>query len=187
VLLVVAGLVCALVGPAFALGFAPWAAALAALAVLVVVPALRSPAVLRGLPVPWLMAAGFAALTLVVTLAHAAGLLDPVIRLAGTGTGLVDLLRLAGVTALAANAVDNLPAYLALEPAAVGDPARLLAVLVGTNCGPLVTPWGSLATLLWLQRCSAAGVRCSLPRLALRGALCAVLVATAATVTLAPV
>lgn len=184
-LLTVATTVCLLIGPAFAVGLPPWAVALAALLVLVLVAAWRDAAVLRGLPVPWAMAAGFAALTLVVSLAHAAGWLDPLLHLAGTGTGPVDLLRLAGVTAVTANAVDNLPAYLALEPAAVTDPARLLALLVGTNCGPLVTPWGSLATLLWLQRCSAAGVRWHLPRLALLGLLCATLTVVAATLTIA--
>lgn len=38
----------------------------------------------------------------------------------GTGTGWPDLLRLAGVAALGANAVDNLPSNLAMEPVAVG-------------------------------------------------------------------
>ena len=33
-----------------------------------------------------------------------------------------------------------------------------MALLVGVNAGPLVTPWASLATLLWLQRCRTAGV-----------------------------
>ncbi|MBX6751533.1 MAG: hypothetical protein IRY85_18050 [Micromonosporaceae bacterium] len=32
-------------------------------------------------------------------------------------------------------------------------------MLIGTNIGPLVVPWASLATLLWAQRCRAAGLR----------------------------
>jgi arsenical pump membrane protein len=49
-----------------------------------------------------------------------------------------------------------------------------VAVLVGVNLGPLVTPWASLATLLWLDRCKARGVTISLPRFALLGLLGAV-------------
>ena len=33
-----------------------------------------------------------------------------------------------------------------------------MALLVGVNAGPLITPWASLATLLWLQRCRTAGI-----------------------------
>lgn len=65
-------------------------------------------------------------------------------------------LALAG--ALGANAVNNLPAYLVLEPAAAHDPRLLVALLIGVNAGPLVTPWASLATLLWHQALVRAGV-----------------------------
>ncbi len=37
------------------------------------------------------------------------------------------------------------------------------------NAGPLVTPWASLATLLWAARCRSAGVRISWGAFALRG------------------
>ena len=55
-----------------------------------------------------------------------------------------------------ANLADNLPAYLALEPVA-GTEHRLLALLVAVNAGPLITPWASLATLLWHARPHRAG------------------------------
>ena len=45
----------------------------------------------------------------------------------------------------------------------------MLALLVGTNLGPLITLWGSLATLLWRERCRAAGVEVSMARFALAG------------------
>lgn len=58
------------------------------------------------------------------------------------------------------NGVDNLPAYLALEPLA-GSPVRTGALLIGVNAGALVTPWASLAVLLWHHRLTAMGVRLS--------------------------
>lgn len=146
--------------------------AAAAALVLTVATAWRAPHHLKHLNLPWLMAPAFAALTIVVAAAHDAGLLNPLLNLAGTGTTTPDLLRVAGTSALTSNAVNNLPAYLALEPAAADDRLRLMAVLIGTNAGPLVTPWASLATLLWLQRCRAAGVRWRLWRLALGGLVC---------------
>lgn len=54
--------------------------------------------------------------------------------------------------AVAANLVNNLPAYLLLEADA---PMQLL---VGVNFGPLATPWASLATLLWHSQLTRAGV-----------------------------
>ena len=38
--------------------------------------------------------------------------------------------------------VNNLPAYLAIEPAVAASHSRLLALLVGTNLGPLITALG---------------------------------------------
>jgi arsenical pump membrane protein len=67
-----------------------------------------------------------------------------------TGSTLLDLLAAAAVAALLANLVNNLPAVLALLPAAaVGGTGTILAVLVGVNLGPNLTYVGSLATLLW--------------------------------------
>lgn len=71
-------------------------------------------------------------------------------------TGLVTLLAVAGVAALLANVVNNLPATLVLLDALSGVPAPVhtglvLAVLIGVNIGPNLTYVGSLATLLWRQ------------------------------------
>ena len=46
----------------------------------------------------------------------------------------------------------------------------LLALLIGTNVGPLATPWASLATLLWYERCRAAGVAVPIRKFVLTGA-----------------
>ena len=65
--------------------------------------------------------------------------------------GLPQLLAVAGLAALLANLVNNLPATLVLTPAVQSHPALLLAVLIGVNVGPNLTYVGSLATLLWRQ------------------------------------
>ena len=59
------------------------------------------------------------------------------------------LLALAAVAAVLANVVNNLPATLAFVPLVAGNPAWVLAVLLGVNIGPNATYPGSLATLLW--------------------------------------
>jgi arsenical pump membrane protein len=65
------------------------------------------------------------------------------------GTSLGALLLIALLAAVLANVVNNLPATLALIPIVAGNPAWVLAVLLGVNIGPNATYPGSLATLLW--------------------------------------
>jgi arsenical pump membrane protein len=92
-----------------------------------------------------------------------------VFRAAGTGAGL-------------SNILNNLPAYTAGEavvPAANHN--QLLGLLIGTNVGPIVTPWASLATLLWYERCSAAGVKVAWPRFLRTGLVTALAGLAAAT------
>jgi arsenical pump membrane protein len=67
--------------------------------------------------------------------------------------------------------VNNLPAYVAGEqviPAA--NHTQLLSLLVGTNLGPVVTPWGSLATLLWFEWCRRSAVRVPMAKFVVTGA-----------------
>jgi arsenical pump membrane protein len=65
-------------------------------------------------------------------------------------TGLPELLALAGLAAVLANVINNLPAVLVLLPlTAAAGPAAVLAVLIGVNIGPNLTYTGSLATMLW--------------------------------------
>jgi arsenical pump membrane protein len=61
------------------------------------------------------------------------------------------LLIAAGLAAVLANVVNNLPATLMLAPLVAGSPGLVLAVLLGVNLGPNLTYVGSLATLLWRQ------------------------------------
>ena len=66
------------------------------------------------------------------------------------GTSLPALLATAGLAAVIANLINNLPAVLVLAPLALpGGPGAVLAVLLGVNIGPNLTYAGSLATLLW--------------------------------------
>lgn len=89
------------------------------------------------------------------------------------------LLGTAALGAGGANLINNLPAYLALEPLA-HSPATMVALLVGVNAGPLITPWASLATLLWHERLVATGVHVSWSRYMLLGAVAAPLIIIAA-------
>ncbi|KNC19412.1 arsenic transporter, partial [Arthrobacter sp. RIT-PI-e] len=122
-------------------------------------------------------------LFVLVAAAHAQGLDAFLAPVAGSGEGYLELRRLAASGATAANAVNNLPAYLALEPLA-GSPVRLAALLIGVNLGPLLTPWGSLATLLWIERLRTLDIRIRWTPLALLGLLVVAVMLPAAVATL---
>jgi len=134
--------------------------------------------------VPWRLALGVLGLFLLVETARLHGAGAWVAHLVGAGEGPLALLRLAGCGALLSNVIDNLPAYLLVEPAA-GSGDRLGALLVGTDVGPLVTPWASLATLLWASRCRARGVRVPWAELVLLGLVGAPLLVAAGALALA--
>ncbi|WP_336922027.1 SLC13 family permease [Aquipuribacter sp. SD81] len=169
VLLVGTGLACLGLVVGSVLGVDPAVVAPAVTVPLVVVVVLRAPRLLDRAVLPWRLVLLAAGLFVVVQVVVDRGLGDLLGALAGTtGDAPADLARLAAVAAVASNVVNNLPAYLALEPVA-GDPARLAALLVGTDAGPLVTPWASLATLLWWDRCRALGVRVPVGRVVLLG------------------
>jgi arsenical pump membrane protein len=156
--------------PAFVSGVAVWIPALAGAAILAVFFCVRRRVVLRFSLLPWQLVLFVCGLFLVVGSASALGLGEVLGAVAATGHGPLSLLRLAGVGAASANAVDNLPAYLALESTA-GSPLRVAALLIGVNAGPLITPWASLATLLWAERLRGLDVPVSWRRFALLGLL----------------
>jgi len=155
----VASAVCLLVGPLFAVGLPVDYVAVGGALLLTLAFAVRRPVALRLGLVPWRLVLLVEGLFLVISAAGRHGL-DAVLRTAaGSSGGGLGVLRTAGVGAIASNAVNNLPAYLALERAVPdGHQTQLLGLLVGTNVGPLVLLWGSLATLLWRERCRARGV-----------------------------
>jgi len=157
-LLVATGVTVAVMAVGFVAGLPVWAVALGAAAVLLAASAVRR----RPLPgrardlVPWRMILVVGALFVVVETLHVRGLGDWVLDAAPAGGDAGALLGVAGLSAVVANAVNNLPAYLLLEPVAGEDVRRLAAVLIGTGVGPLLTPWASLATVLWWRRCRQA-------------------------------
>ena len=170
--------------PALVSGLEVWIPALAAAVVLSVVFAVRRREVLRFSLVPWQLVVFAAGLFLTVDAARGFGLTAVVEALAGTGSAPADLLRVAGVGAAGANVLNNLPAYLAFEPVGT-SPERLIALLIGVNAGPLVTPWASLATLLWHERLRGLGVEISWWKFAGLGLIVAPLTVGAATLAFA--
>ena len=146
------------------------------------------PLLVSGLPV-WMPAVGAAivlasGLFLFIEALHAVGLGTVLAAVSGEGESPLALLRLALTGMAGANAIDNLPAYLALEPSA-GSPLRLAALLIGVNAGPLITPWASLATLLWHQRLTSMGVEIRWRRYVVLGAIVAPLTVVLSTLALA--
>jgi len=128
-----------------------WAAAAGAavLAVRAVRQRRTTPASLgRAADVPFLLFV--LGLGIVVRAVISNGLGEALRPLIPGGTSLPALFATAGLAAVIANLINNLPAVLVLVPLALpGGPGAVLAVLLGVNIGPNLTYAGSLATLLW--------------------------------------
>ena len=182
VLLIAGGVVVALLMPSLVSGLEVWIPTVIAAVVLGGFFLVRRRSILRFGLLPWQLVLLASGLFLVVEAAHSLGLGMLLTTISGTGHDPLSLLRLVGVATFSANAIDNLPACLALEPVA-GDPVRLAALLIGVNVGSLITPWASLATLLWHVRLRALDVEISWRRYGLRAAPVTV---TLATLGLAP-
>ncbi|MFI8594318.1 SLC13 family permease [Microbacterium sp. NPDC078428] len=182
-LLIASALVVGALLPLLLAGIEPWIPTLGAAAVLSACFAVRARRSLRPSLVPWQLVVFAGGLFLVVGAVEAWGAAAFTTAVAGGGDDLADLWRLAGAGAASANLLNNLPAYLALE-ATADTPVRMAALLIGVNAGPLITPWASLATLLWHQRLVADGVHIAWSRFALLGAVAAPLTIAAAVVPL---
>jgi arsenical pump membrane protein len=178
-----AGIVLLLLLP-FLVSLPPWIPAVVAAVVLVALFAWRFPRALRPALVPWQLVVFASGLFLAVGVLESVGARALLDTLSGSGDDPAALLRMAGVGMLGANAINNLPAYLALEGAA-DTPQRLAALLIGVNAGPLIAPWASLATILWHSRLEAVGVKVAWGRFALLGLLAAPLVVILAVLPLA--
>lgn len=171
--------------PALVSGLEVWFPASVAAGILVVAVAVRRRSALHPGLVPWPVLLFASGLFLVVESTPVLAAVDAVVApLAGTGASAVDLGLLAALGASAANLLNNLPAYLVIEPFAE-DPVRLAALLIGVNAGPLITPWASLATLLWHRALVQHGVEISWWRYAGLGLLAAPLAVASAVAVLA--
>lgn len=145
---------CVALAPGVLAGAPPWVVALPCAGAAVTVFAIRGGDRLSWALLPWRIVVFTEGLFVVVT---------ALARHGGTRllAGLVghSVLGTAATAAVTANLVNNLPAYLAVETAVPpGHPTQVLGALLGTNTGPLILIWGSLATLLWRERCRARGV-----------------------------
>jgi Na+/H+ antiporter NhaD/arsenite permease-like protein len=170
--------------PLLVSGLPVWLPATVAAAVLAGAFLVRRPAVLRFALVPWQIVVFASGLFLVVEAAHGVGLTTVLGAVAGEGDDPVALLRLAVAGLVGANGIDNLPAYLALEPVA-GTAPRIAALLIGVNAGALITPWASLAVLLWHRRLVTLGVEFRWSRYVVLGLVVAPVTVTLATLALA--
>lgn len=153
--------VCVVVAPFFVSGWPVWAVATVAAGVLVVVFLVRQPGRLRPSLLPWRLVLMVEGLFLIIATLGIHGLDTALGHAAGHSDSTLGVLRTAGVGAGASNVANNLPSYLALERVADGRQDQLFGLLLGTNLGPLILLWGSLATLLWRERCKSRGIHVS--------------------------
>ncbi len=136
------------IGPA--LGVEPWAVAGLAVVVLMV----RA----RAAPwqtIPWTTAILAGSLAVLATAAASHLPVDAWVR----GTGPAASARVVALSALGANLVNNLPAFIVgSHGIGPGAPSTLWALLFGVNVGPTVLVTGSLAGLLWLEAVRRLGL-----------------------------
>ncbi|QGU08275.1 Arsenical pump membrane protein [Corynebacterium occultum] len=150
-----------------------WLTAGAGALIMVVAFGLRAPGHLKLGLVPWssiLLAVTFSAAAQAL---HSAGLSHLIEGMfTGWDDSPVGLLGIAFTGAGLSNVLNNIPAFLALEPG-VTSPTAMMALLIGTNIGPLITPWASLATLLWWDQLRRHQVQVSWSAFILPGLLLA--------------
>jgi arsenical pump membrane protein len=97
------------------------------------------------------------------------------------------LLAAAGATAVASNALNNLPAALIARSVLTrshADAGTVLAALVGADVGPIITPFGSLATMLVLVLARREGHDVPARRIVTLGLWAAPVIVVATTLTL---
>jgi arsenical pump membrane protein len=174
----VAAVACAGFALLVLLGVSLTAASLACAGVLVAAFLVRDRGAFAWRMIPLRLLAFVTGLFLVVQTIDRLGMGNLLGSLLGTGTGAEGVARAAALGATLSNALNNLPAYVAGE-AVVANNDQLFGLLVATNVSPLITPWASLAIIIWHERCRSAGVRIPWGRFAATGAVAAVVVLVA--------
>lgn len=161
-----------------------WASSSGAAAVLIVVFMTGDRSALQLSLVPWSAIALAVCLVLIIHVLNGVGSISSLVgSVATSGDPTIDALQLGAAGTLTSNFLNNIPAYLLFEPAASG-PQNMLALLIGTNAGPLITPWASLATLLWHDQLKRANVPVRWRTFMLLGCVLAPLVTGAALLAL---
>ncbi len=122
---------------------------------------------LRG--APWSVLIYAIGMFVVITAAYNAHTLnfltEPLARLVSPPAGRVAAVGAGSLLALLAAAVNNLPAsligVLVLRAATHANHLAIYAIILGVDIGPKLTPFGSLATLLWLGILERNGIHIS--------------------------
>lgn len=153
-------------------GVALAAASLTCMGVLVTAFLLRDRNAFAWRMIPFRLLAFVTGLFLVLQTVDRYGLGNLLGSLLGTEGGAEGIARAAALGAALSNGINNLPAYVAAE-AAVTNNDQLLSLLIATNVSPLITPWASLAIIIWYERCRAGGVAIPWGRFAATGAVTA--------------
>ncbi len=115
---------------------------------------------------PWAVLIYALGMFAVLTAAYDGGVLDSLISLlraaARPSAGAVGVFVVGGLSAGLSAIVNNLPAALlgvfALGSGHAAIPTATYALILGVDIGPKITPFGSLATLLWLRILAQQGM-----------------------------
>ncbi len=117
---------------------------------------------------PWAVLIYAVGMFAVLTTAYDGGVLDGLVRVlrdaARPTSGVGGVLTVGGLAALVSAVVNNLPAALLGVFALHGGQATrtaTYALIIGVDIGPKLTPFGSLATLLWLRILAQHGIHIS--------------------------
>jgi arsenical pump membrane protein len=167
VLLLLSAACCLVIAPASLVGITPWKVTTPAAAILACGFLIRHRRFRLFEALPWRLLLLTEGLFLLVAALGRHGL-DSLLRHTTDHGSL-----LVAVTGGAlGNVANNLPSYLALERAVPAHHQQsLLALLLGSNAGPMLLMWGSLATLLWRERCAARGLRIGAAEFLRRGSV----------------
>ncbi len=116
---------------------------------------------------PWTILFYALGMFVVITAAFDANVLsfltEPLHSFLTPEAGVVGALKASGILALLSASANNLPATLigviVLKTARVPNALSIYAITLGVDIGPKFTPYGSLATLLWLSILARKGIR----------------------------